>query len=169
MPLAVGVGLNTGVCCVGNMGSDLRFDYSVLGDTVNIASRLEGQTRTYQVDIVVGETTQAKAPDLAYLEIDLIQVVGKQVPVRIFALLGDETLARDPKFQALAEAHGAMLAAYRAQDWKAAEAHLARARALDPGLRLGAFYDLYAERLAEYAEAPPEPGWGGVYVATAKH
>jgi adenylate cyclase len=169
MPLEVGVGLNTGVCCVGNMGSDLRFDYSVLGDTVNIAARLEGQTRTYHVDIVVGETTRDAAPELAFLEIDLIRVVGKAKPVRIYALLGEEALAADPKFRALAEAHDAMLAAYRAQDWRAARAALERVRPLDPGLGLGSFYDLYEARLDEYETAPPERDWDAVYVATAKH
>ena len=169
MPLAVGVGLNSGPCCVGNMGSDLRRSYTVLGDNVNIASRLEGQTRSYSVDIVVGQTTQAEAPDLAYLELDLIRVVGKQEPVRIFALLGDETLAADPAFRALAEAHAAMLAAYRAQDWAAARNFLARARALDPGLNLSGLYDIYAARIDEFAAAPPAPNWDTVYVASGKH
>jgi adenylate cyclase len=169
MPLAVGVGINSGPCCVGNMGSDLRMNYTVLGDNVNVASRLEGQTRSYAVDIVVGESTQMAAPEFAYLELDLIRVVGKQEPVRIFALLGDETLAADPKFKALAEAHAALLAAYRAQRWEAARSFLARARALDPGLNLGRLYDIYLERIDEYSDAPPDPGWDTVYVATAKH
>ena len=169
MPLAVGVGLNSGPCCVGNMGSDLQMNYSVLGDNVNVASRLEGQTRSYAVDIVVGESTQTGAPEFAYLELDLIRVVGKQEPVRIFALLGDAKLAADPAFKALGEAHAAMLAAYRAQDWATARNFLARARSLDPGLELGGLYDIYAARIAEFIEAPPEPGWDTVYVATAKH
>jgi adenylate cyclase len=169
MPLAVGVGINSGPCCVGNMGSDLRMNYTVLGDNVNVASRLEGQTRSYAVDIVVGESTQAAAPDLAYLELDLIRVVGKQEPVRIFALLGDETLAADPAFRALAEAHASMLAAYRTQDWEAARNFLARCRSLDPGLKLDGLCDIYAARIDEYAEAPPAPDWDTVYVATAKH
>jgi adenylate cyclase len=169
MPLAVGVGLNSGPCCAGNMGSDLRMNYTVLGDNVNVASRLEGQTRSYAVDIVVGESTQAAAPEFAYLELDLIRVVGKQEPVRIFALLGDEKLANDPAFKALAEVHAAMLAAYRAQDWTAARNFIARARALDFGLNLGGLYDIYVERIDEYSEVPPDPGWDTVYVATAKH
>jgi adenylate cyclase len=171
MPLAVGVGLNSGTCCVGNMGSDLQMNYSVLGDDVNVASRLEGQTRSYAVDIVVGETTQAGAPDLAYLELDLIRVTGKNEPVRIFALLGREDLAADPKFRALREAHAAMLAAYRAQDWDAARNFLARARALgsELDLNLGGMYDVYASRIDEFSEVPPAPDWDTVYVATGKH
>jgi adenylate cyclase len=169
MPLAVGVGLNSGLCCVGNMGSDVQMNYSVLGDDVNVASRLEGQTRSYAVDIVVGESTQSEAADLAYLELDLIRVTGKNEPVRIFALLGKEDLAADPKFRTLGEAHAAMLAAYRAQDWEAARNFLARARALDPGLNLKGMYDVYEARIDEYTEAPPPPDWDTVYVATGKH
>jgi adenylate cyclase len=169
MPLAVGVGLNSGPCCVGNMGSDLQMNYSVLGDNVNVASRLEGQTRSYAVDIVVGESTRSAAPEFAFLELDLIRVVGKQEPVRIFALLGDAKLAADPAFKALGDAHASMLAAYRAQDWAAARNFLARARALDPGLGLGGLYDIYAARIDEFTETPPAPDWDTVYVASGKH
>jgi adenylate cyclase len=151
------------------MGSDLRMNYTVLGDNVNVASRLEGQTRSYAVDIVVGESTHAAAPGFAYLELDLIRVVGKQEPVRIYALLGDEQLANQPEFKALGEAHAAMLAAYRAQNWAAARNFLARARSLDMELKLGGLYDIYAARIEEFATAPPASDWDTVYVATAKH
>ncbi|MGE0744696.1 MAG: CHASE2 domain-containing protein [Rhodospirillales bacterium] len=166
-PINVGVGINTGECCVGNMGSDLRFDYSVLGDTVNIASRLEGQTRTYRVGIVVGETTQAQAPDLAFLEVDLLRVVGKTRPVRIFTLAGDAAHAATPAFQALAAKHAALIAAYRAQDWDAAEALCGECLALEPAF--AGLYQVYAERIAGFRLDPPPPAWDGVYVATSKH
>jgi adenylate cyclase len=169
MPLAVGVGLNSGPCCAGNMGSDLRMNYTVLGDNVNIASRLEGQTRSYAVDIVVGESTHDAAPEFAYLELDLIRVVGKKEPVRIFALLGNAELAASPAFKALAEAHAAMLAAYRAQNWQVARNFVARARSLDPGLKLGGLYDIYDARLDEFIEAPPAVDWDTVYEAASKH
>ena len=165
----VGVGINSGACCVGNMGSDLRFDYSVLGDSVNIASRLEGQTRNYGVGIVVGEETRARAQGFAFLELDLITVKGKTVPLRMYTLVGDETLAQTAAFQALERAHGAMLTAYRAQDWNGADAKMQEARALDPGLDLGGFYDVLAERIAEYRSNPPGAGWDGVHVASSKH
>ena len=85
----LGIGLNTGVCCVGNLGSETRFDYSVIGDNVNVASRLEGQSKTYDLMTIVGEETMARAPDFAFLEIDLLKVKGKTSATRIFALLGD--------------------------------------------------------------------------------
>ncbi len=169
MKLGVGVGLNTGVCCVGNMGSDLRFDYSCLGDTVNTASRLEGQTRLYGVKIVVGESTYEEADDFAYLELDLIRVIGKEKPVRIYALVGEPEFAQTPEFRKLAQAHAEMLDAYRSQDWARTGALLASCRELDPGLDLGRLYDLFAERIAEFAAVPPPPDWDNVYVATSKH
>ena len=91
-PVRLGIGLNTGICCVGNLGSETRFDYSVIGDNVNVASRLEGQSKTYDVGTVVGESTTARAPDFAFLELDLLKVKGKTEATRIFALLGDSAL-----------------------------------------------------------------------------
>ncbi|MEI9900304.1 MAG: adenylate/guanylate cyclase domain-containing protein [Hyphomicrobium sp.] len=84
-PVQLGIGLNTGDCCVGNVGSPQRFDYSILGDVVNIASRLEGETKTYGVPIIVGEATALKAPALAFLEIAAVKVRGKDRAERIFA------------------------------------------------------------------------------------
>lgn len=117
-PIKVGVGINSVICCFGNMGADLRFDYSVLGNTVNTAARLEGQTRTYREANVIGESSFGKAVGLAFLELDLVRVVGKTQPVRIFTLLGDETYAA-PEFHGLAEAHRELITAYRAQSWEA--------------------------------------------------
>ena len=90
--MKIGIGLNTGICCVGNLGSETRFDYSVIGDNVNVASRLEGQSKTYDVGTIVGESTTARAPDFAFLELDLLKVKGKTEATRIFALLGDSAL-----------------------------------------------------------------------------
>lgn len=92
-PVKIGIGLNTGICCVGNLGSETRFDYSVIGDNVNVASRLEGQSKTYDVVTIVGETTSERAPDFAFLELDLLKVKGKTEATRIFALLGDNALS----------------------------------------------------------------------------
>lgn len=167
-PLAIGIGLNTGPACVGNMGSDQRFDYSVLGDTVNLASRLEGQSKTYGVTTVIGEPTLAEAPEFAALELDLIKVKGKTEAVRIHALLGEPEMTASPGFRSLAEVHEDMLAAYRAQDWETAQALVARCRTIDPGLGLATLYDLYDRRIAQYASMPPGPAWDGVFEATSK-
>ncbi|MBM3567880.1 MAG: adenylate/guanylate cyclase domain-containing protein [Alphaproteobacteria bacterium] len=166
--LKIGVGINTGICCVGNMGSSQRFDYSVLGDTVNLASRLEGQSKTYGVLTVLGEAAQVKVPGFACLELDLIAVKGKKEAVRIFTMLGDETVAATPEFRAMREKHDRILAAYRAQQWDACEALMAENRPALEKFEIGGLYDLYAERIAEFRANPPPANWDGVYVATSK-
>ncbi len=168
--IAIGIGLNTGACNVGNMGSKQRFAYSAMGDEVNLASRLEGQCKTYGVGIVLGERTAAAAAGLATLELDLIQVKGKLIPVHVHALLGDEGLAGEAAFAALARDHRGMLAAYRAQDWDASQTALDRCRRLarDAGVDLGPLYELYAGRIADYRADPPPGDWDGVYIATSK-
>jgi adenylate cyclase len=112
------------------MGSDQRFDYSVLGDNVNLASRLEGQSKSYGVNIVLGANTRALVPELATIELDKIQVKGKTVGINIFALLGDETIEQNPDFRVLRGHHDQMLAAYRAKDWEKAKKKLKECRIL---------------------------------------
>jgi adenylate cyclase len=168
VPINIGIGINSGPVVVGNMGSDLRFDYSVLGDNVNLASRLEGQSKSYGVTIVIGENTFARAPHFAYLQLDLIKVKGKTEAVRIYTLLGDQSLADDDGFKALAAVHDAMLSAYRAQDWQEARARIAECRRLDSHSRMEKFYHLYEERIAENKINPPGPDWDGVFVALSK-
>ena len=162
----VGIGLNSGDCCVGNMGSTQRFDYSVLGDAVNLAARLEGQSKNYGVGIVIGHETSKRAAEFAVIELDFIAVKGKQEGVRIFGLLGDEAMREDPEFAGLAERHDAMLRAYRDQQWQRARQLLSECRSLDGSLDV--LYDLYEERLELYEKDPPGPDWDGVYVATSK-
>jgi adenylate cyclase len=165
-PIHIGVGINTGECVVGNMGSDERFAYTAMGDAVNLASRLEGQSKTYGLSLIIGEATREAAPAWAALELDLIAVKGKEEAVRVYTLLGDAAAAQTAEFRALAAAHEAMLTGYRARDWAAAGAALCQCRGCDP--RLEALYDLYEERLAYFTANPPDSDWDGVFVALTK-
>ncbi|HVH82069.1 MAG TPA: adenylate/guanylate cyclase domain-containing protein, partial [Stellaceae bacterium] len=165
-PIHIGVGINTGECVVGNMGSDERFAYTAMGDAVNLASRLEGQTKTYGVGIILGEATRAAAPGWAALELDQIAVKGKREAVRIYALLGDASLAQSPDFLGHIARHERMLHCYRAQDWNGARA--AMAECVRSPVNLAGFYDLYTDRMAFFEANPPGPDWDGVFVSETK-
>lgn len=164
----IGIGLNTGECLVGNMGSTHRFNYSVLGDTVNLAARLEGQTAFYGCPIILGEEVARQAQDLAVLEVDLVLVKGKERPSRIFALLGDDGLRAGAPFTALTGPHHEMLAAYRGRDWRLASEKLERCRANCGDFPLMHFYALYAERIQDFERDDPGADWDGVFVAETK-
>ena len=116
MPLRIGIGLNTGPCVVGNMGSDFRFNYSVLGDTVNLASRLEGRTKDYRIPVVIGSRTADGAKQkFAVMEIDLIMVKGKKQPEAVFTVLGRSEVAADPRCRELRDTNAQMLGRFRKQ------------------------------------------------------
>ena len=173
LDLKVGLGLNSGPCVVGNMGSDQRFDYSVLGDAVNLAARLEGQSKGYGVRIVLGPNTAEQVPDLATLELDLIQVKGKTEAVRIFALVGDEEMKSSEFYNGLKPKHDNLLNLYREQKWDEAitKAGECRDYTETAPFEITGLYDLYIERCNEYKLEPPvAPGeeWDGVFVATTK-
>ena len=177
IPLKVGVGLNSGPAVVGNMGSDMRFDYSVLGDTVNLASRLEGQSKSYGMNVVIGtQTYEAVKNELAVIDLDFIRVKGKLEGVRIYGLLGDTDVAQDPRFQEIKKLVHDAQEIYRAQKWDEAAEMFKRIRAMGDDAHkpwtleanLDVLCDVYEERIEEYKANPPPADWDGVYVATSK-
>ncbi|MBY0382332.1 MAG: adenylate/guanylate cyclase domain-containing protein [Xanthobacteraceae bacterium] len=169
IPLNVGIGLNTGTCVVGNMGSNLRFDYSVLGDSVNLASRLEGQSKSYGLPIIAGSRTAMAAKDkFAILELDFITVKGKTEPEVIYGIIGREDVANSEGFQKLRNLTIQMLACYRSRDWEGALAAIDRARGLDAAPRLKELLELYSQRIAAFQVNPPASDWNGVFALTTK-
>jgi adenylate cyclase len=145
IPIRIGIGINTGLCSVGNMGSMQRFDYSVLGDAVNLAARLESATKDYGVEIIIGENTQALVPNLATMELDLVKVKGKTEASRIFGLFGDEGYAASPEFAKLKACNHDMLTAARDEKWTALDGLIAECRTLAGG-RLDGYYDIFQKR-----------------------
>jgi adenylate cyclase len=151
------------------MGSDFRFNYSVLGDTVNVASRLEARTKDYRLPVVIGEATAERAKEkFAAMEIDRIQVKGKTQPERVFTVLGRADLGRNPDFLELHELTTKMLRYYRAQNWTQALDAIELCRKAAEGFGVGALYDMYAERIEAFRHNPPPPDWNGVYEAESK-
>jgi adenylate cyclase len=148
--IAIGIGISTGPALVGNMGIETRFDYSCLGDTVNVASRVEGACKTVGYDIVVTEATRAAADDLAVLEAGALLLKGKAEPEAIFALVGDALLAKSAAFAALAGAHGEAVAALRAGGEATAEIGEAARLAAPIDPHLARFYELMGQRGGDF-------------------
>jgi adenylate cyclase len=169
IPINVGVGLNTGTCTVGNMGSDIKFNYSVLGDSVNLASRLEGQSKEYGFPIIVGSSTALAVKDkFAILELDFIMVKGKKEPEVIYAIAGREDTAQSGRFQRLRNLTIEMLACYRGRDWEGALAAIERGRRTDEAHSLELLYNLYEARIRAYQDNPPPQDWDGAFALLTK-
>lgn len=161
--IRVGVGIASGDMNVGNMGSEFRIAYTVMGDTVNLGSRLEGLTKSYGVDIIVNERAARLVPDFTFRELDLVRVKGKTKPVAIFEPVGPSAeLPADTAGMLLT--YGAALGAYRNQQWDQAASSFETLRQQSDDL----LYNVYLDRINAFRQSPPPDDWDGVFEHLSK-